>query len=410
MVITSGGTTVPLEKRTVRFIANFSTGSRGAALAEALLSLGYAVLFVHRSGSFLPFVHAAHEAIDSAVPQSVAGGDAALRRAAAATHDALASLSTYSSSGRLCTVPFTSVHEYLKVLRDVAETVERGCSEAGASCSDKCARPMIVLAAAVSDFYIPEDELAEHKIQSRDHGSGGLELRLSPVPKLLGNLRHEWAPSAYLVSFKLETDPDLLLGKAASAVRSYGVHAVVANLLATRYSEVRLLLPENGTAAATGAGPAAAHAMPAASSSASVLPTPATGGATAAASSVQRSISHVRARDLIAVPDDPSPAPGPASPSSTGTSRSSGSSSSGSGSSSSSSGSGSGSGATAAAPSSYSIVTLRCDGASATGSSGGADVRLHGESYRTPALEAALAAELARLHALAQERCAQRLG
>ena len=29
-LVTSGGTTVPLEKRTVRFIDNFSTGGRGA--------------------------------------------------------------------------------------------------------------------------------------------------------------------------------------------------------------------------------------------------------------------------------------------------------------------------------------------------------------------------------------------
>ena len=34
MVITSGGTTVPLEKNTVRFIDNFSTGTRGATSAE----------------------------------------------------------------------------------------------------------------------------------------------------------------------------------------------------------------------------------------------------------------------------------------------------------------------------------------------------------------------------------------
>lgn len=34
VVITSGGTTVPLEKNTVRFIDNFSTGTRGATSAE----------------------------------------------------------------------------------------------------------------------------------------------------------------------------------------------------------------------------------------------------------------------------------------------------------------------------------------------------------------------------------------
>jgi hypothetical protein len=33
-IVTSGGTTAPLERRTVRFIDNFSTGARGAAMAE----------------------------------------------------------------------------------------------------------------------------------------------------------------------------------------------------------------------------------------------------------------------------------------------------------------------------------------------------------------------------------------
>ena len=34
VIVTSGGTTVPLEKNTVRFIDNFSTGARGAVSAE----------------------------------------------------------------------------------------------------------------------------------------------------------------------------------------------------------------------------------------------------------------------------------------------------------------------------------------------------------------------------------------
>ena len=42
---------------------------------------------------------------------------------------------------------------------------------------------IIYLAAAVSDFYIPEAELAVHKIQSADHSN--LELCLKPVPKML---------------------------------------------------------------------------------------------------------------------------------------------------------------------------------------------------------------------------------
>lgn len=34
------------------------------------------------------------------------------------------------------------------------------------------------------------------------------------VPKMLGALRHEWSPAAMVVSFKLETDIQILLQKA----------------------------------------------------------------------------------------------------------------------------------------------------------------------------------------------------
>ena len=40
VVITSGGTTVPLERRCVRFIDNFSSGTRGAKSAERFLEVG----------------------------------------------------------------------------------------------------------------------------------------------------------------------------------------------------------------------------------------------------------------------------------------------------------------------------------------------------------------------------------
>lgn len=39
VLITSGGTTVPLERRCVRFIDNFSSGSRGAKSAERFLEV-----------------------------------------------------------------------------------------------------------------------------------------------------------------------------------------------------------------------------------------------------------------------------------------------------------------------------------------------------------------------------------
>lgn len=51
----SGGTTVPLEHNTVRFVDNFSAGTRGAASAEYFLDNGYAVIFMYRQKSLEPF-------------------------------------------------------------------------------------------------------------------------------------------------------------------------------------------------------------------------------------------------------------------------------------------------------------------------------------------------------------------
>lgn len=56
-------------------------------------------------------------------------------------------------------------------------------------------------------------------------------------------LRREWAPAAYVVSFKLETDERLLEASARGALRRYGVHAVVANELQSRAQRVLLVTP-----------------------------------------------------------------------------------------------------------------------------------------------------------------------
>ena len=53
--ITSGGTSVPLEKNTVRSVENFSTGQRGAYTAEYFLKENVPVIFFYRLTSLRPF-------------------------------------------------------------------------------------------------------------------------------------------------------------------------------------------------------------------------------------------------------------------------------------------------------------------------------------------------------------------
>ncbi|KAJ9092952.1 hypothetical protein QFC19_008550 [Naganishia cerealis] len=117
---------------------------------------------------------------------------------------------------------------------------------------------MFYLAAAVSDFFLPQDRVAEHKIQST---KGNLTLEMDQVPKVLRPLVKEWIPEAFIVSFKvghcapwvggshtnfpysqqLETEQALLVPKAQKALERYGHQVVVGNDLHKRKHEVVLV-------------------------------------------------------------------------------------------------------------------------------------------------------------------------
>ncbi len=55
--ISSGGTSIKLERNTVRSIENFSTGKRGALCAENFLESNYIVIFLYRRDSCRPYLH-----------------------------------------------------------------------------------------------------------------------------------------------------------------------------------------------------------------------------------------------------------------------------------------------------------------------------------------------------------------
>ena len=247
--ITSGGTTVPLENQTVRFIDNFSAGTRGATSAEYFLEAGYAVIFLHRQYSLLPYSrHYSHstncfldymtEASDGSVMVDPSYQDK-MRKV-------LGKYNLAKSENRLLPLTFITINDYLWNLKDI-------------SCLLRPLGPRSIfyLAAAVSDFFLPRDRLSEHKIQSSDptkytrgqstdHKNGKddtprsrhLVINLDPVPKILKNLVEGWAPQGMIVSFKLETDPDLLISKSRQALARYQHHLVIGNMLSSRKHEV----------------------------------------------------------------------------------------------------------------------------------------------------------------------------
>ncbi|KAF2665854.1 DFP-domain-containing protein [Microthyrium microscopicum] len=142
-------------------------------------------------------------------------------------------------------LPFVTVTEYLWELREIAKIMHPLGS-----------RALFYLAAAVSDFFVPQDRMVEHKIQSNEEFTGhneqdvtgkrqaartdgsSLIIDLDPVPKFLKQLVDAWAPDAIIVSFKLETDPAILVQKAEYALKKYAHHLVIGNLLTTRKWEV----------------------------------------------------------------------------------------------------------------------------------------------------------------------------
>lgn len=244
-LVTSGGTTVPLENQTVRFIDNFSAGTRGATSAEYFLQAGYAVVFLHRQFSLLPYSrHYSHSTncfLDfMAYKDGVVVGDQYQHQMASV----LEQYQKAKTENTILLLSFTTVNEYLWNLRELAKLMQPLGSKA-----------LFYLAAAVSDFFVPADRMVEHKIQSSEEfsqeESGAarmdgkkLSIYLDPVPKFLKLLVDGWAPRAMIVSFKLETDPSLLAVKAQSALQKYSHHLVIGNLLNTRKHEVLFVSPE----------------------------------------------------------------------------------------------------------------------------------------------------------------------
>ncbi|KAJ1653492.1 Phosphopantothenate--cysteine ligase cab2 [Dispira simplex] len=241
VLITSGGTIVPLENQTVRFIDNFSAGTRGAASAEYFIKQGYAVIFMHRERSLQPF--ARHFGPVTLTTQPTRGTLLDYLMVDPDTHEvkikpdyqanmrqAVSKYQAALQERRLLMITFTTLSDYLFLLRSATRCLSR-----------LGPRVMCYLAAAVSDFFIPAQKMVEHKIQSAE---GGLTLTMDQVPKFLRPLVYEWAPRSFIVSFKLETDPDLLIPKAKHALTRYGHQVVIGNLLTSRKRTVTFITPE----------------------------------------------------------------------------------------------------------------------------------------------------------------------
>ena len=170
-LVTSGGTTVPLEVNTVRFVDNFSAGTRGSASAEYFLASGFAVIFLYRDKSLQPFSRH-FDTRDLLQAMKVVGeGDIAISGDMAKQLKPVVENSK-KYENNLCTISFTSLSSYLWLLRSASQHLSLPVHPAGPS--------LLYLAAAVSDFYIPAQQLPEHKIQSSE-GPPQVQLQLGKL-------------------------------------------------------------------------------------------------------------------------------------------------------------------------------------------------------------------------------------
>lgn len=247
VLVTSGGTTVPLENNTVRFIDNFSAGTRGASSAEQFLANGYSVIFLHREFSLTPYNRSFTHNVDVNFLDYI-DSDGCIKPEY--MQNVLEKKELYEKytiqEKKLLLLPFTTVNQYLWSLKSIAKFLNSTGS-------------LFYLAAAVSDFFVPYSRLPQHKIQSRDYGGetpaqdcnstttpdGKLIVNLDPVPKFLRRLVESWARQAMIVSFKLETDNAILIKKATQALDRYNHQLVIGNLLQTRNKEVVFVSQEN---------------------------------------------------------------------------------------------------------------------------------------------------------------------
>ena len=236
ILVTSGGTTIPFEKNTVRFIDNFSQGTRGSASTEYFLQhdQDIAVIFLYRSTTLRPFTrHFAHTNFLDMLQISDSQDARQLQVIPKHAPQVLHIWQAYQqvkSNNRLLEVAFTTLTDYLWYLKIICQQLKPLGPQA-----------LLYLAAAVSDFYIPRQDMAEHKLQSSE---GAPTVQLKMVPKMLAPLVKDWVPQAFVVSFKLETDESILLSKAHKALQTYRHRIVVANLLHSRKERVILVETE----------------------------------------------------------------------------------------------------------------------------------------------------------------------
>lgn len=197
VLVTGGGTAAPIDD--VRVITNLSSGRFAAAISESCLARGAEVWHLHSPSAVLPLKRRAEFNLDAEEPAAELARLARLRDDWAAIR------------GRLHLAPLRrgTVGEYSESLHGLL-----------------AAHPIdvVFLAMAVSDY---EPEPLAGKVSSDE---AELLVRCRRTPKVIRSVR-DWAPSVYLVGFKLlsRASREELIRQAEAACRTNRADLTVAN-------------------------------------------------------------------------------------------------------------------------------------------------------------------------------------
>lgn len=144
-----------MERNCVRFLDNFSAGTRGAISAEYFLEAGYAVIFLHREYSLRPYSRLYTHSKDSVfdlleINNNNVNGNLILVNQKHTTSTLNILLKYQKTKEMILFLEYVTVTEYLDLLQRVALAL-KDCKKSA----------LMYLAAAVSDFYIPLEEMVQ---------------------------------------------------------------------------------------------------------------------------------------------------------------------------------------------------------------------------------------------------------
>ncbi len=213
MLITSGGTTIPIDP--VRNITNSSTGRFGAQLAESALMEGKAVTYLTSSNGRSPFSCN----IDFYENNNF---DIALSK--------LKQIHSLAEKYRHHYIEYRykNFAEYAELLNSIVKQMQPD---------------VVILNAAVSDYLV--SNYSQKKIRSNED----LTIYLKTAPKLIHYIK-EWSARSFVVGFKLLVDDDdeKLIAAAKDNMAKHNLDLVVANNLSSlkRGAHEVIVIDRNG--------------------------------------------------------------------------------------------------------------------------------------------------------------------